>query len=124
MMQLTEEMRRTLDERFKCCFYGNVPGLAQPVLIIFDYSPTDNGPLLSIAFDGEFGPKCWMSENQVKTINGKGPNLNDGYGNFQFRGRQFYGYSIVAFSQSEFDDIDRLEDACRRHYAHIVWPSS
>ena len=124
MMQLTEEIRGALDERFKCFFHGNVPELPQPVLVIFDYSPTDNDLLLSIAFDGQLGPKCWMSENEVKTINGKGPRLHESYGNFKFMDRQFYGYSIAALSQSEFDDIGLLEDVCRRLYAHIVWPSS
>lgn len=122
MMQLDACTRRALADRRKC-YYGNIPALAQPVLVVFDYSPTDNEPPLSIVFDGEFGPKCWMSESNTKYINGDGPRLGH-YGNYQFEGHQFYGFSIQPFSQSDFDDVDGIERICRRLYSHIVWPES
>ena len=84
MMQLAAGTRQALDERFKC-YYGNIPALSQPVLAVFDYSPADNEPPLSIVFDGELGPKCWMSERNVEEINGNGPRLGH-YENYQFDG--------------------------------------
>ena len=122
MMQLDECTRQALADRFKY-YYGNIPNLAQPVLVVFDYSPTDNEPPLSIVFDGELGSKCWMSERTVKEIDGNGPRLGH-YGDYQYDGHQFYGFSIQAFSQSDFDDVDRIESNCRRLYAHILWPDS
>ena len=122
MMQLDACTKQALADRRKC-YYGNIPALAQPVLIVFDYSPTDNDPPLSIVFDGELGPKCWMSANNVKQINNDGPRPGN-YGDYQFDGCQFYGFSVKAFSQSDFDDVDRIEGICRRLYAHIVWPDS
>lgn len=122
MMQLDSCTRQALADRFKY-YYGNIPALPQPVLAVFDYSPTDNEPPLSIVFDGELGAKCWMSERNVKEIDGNGPRLGT-YGDYQYDGHQFYGFSIQAFSQSDFDDADRIESICRRLYAHIVWPNS
>ena len=122
MMVLSEDVRLALNERFKHHF-GNVAGLAQPVLIIFDYSPTDSDPPLSIAFDGELGPKCWMSEPTVEEIDGDGPNVGS-YAGFRFERRDFYGYSIQVIPQSTFNGIDEICEVCRRLYAHIVWSDS
>ena len=121
-MVLTEDVRLALNERFKNHF-GNIPGLAQPVLIIFDYSPTNSDPPLSIAFDGQLGPKCWMSEREVQEIDGDRPKLGH-YGEFRFERRDFYGFSIQAISQSTFNDINEICEVCRRLYAHIVWADS
>ena len=123
-MQIDATTLQALNRRFNC-HYGNIPALPQPVLAVFDYSPTDNDPPLSIVFDGELGPKCWMSESNVREINGNGPRLGAGnYGDYEYKGHQFYGFSIQAFSQSDFDDVDCVESICRRLYAHIVWPDS
>lgn len=122
MMQLDACTMRALAERRKC-YYGNIPALAQPVLVVFDYSPTDNEPPLSIVFDGGLGPKCWMSERNTKDINGNGPRLGH-YGDYQFEGHQFYGFSIQSFSQSDFDDVNGIERICRRLYSHIIWSDS
>lgn len=122
MLQLDACTKQALADRRKC-YYGNIPALPQPVLVIFDYSPTDNEPPLSIVFDGELGSKCWMSESNVKEINGNGPRLGH-YGDYQFDGHQFYGFSVQPFSQSDFDDVDRIESICRRLYSHIIWPDS
>ena len=122
MMQLDACTKRALADRRKF-HYGNIPELAPPVLVVFDYSPTDNEPPLSIVFDGELGPKCWMSENNTRKIDNDGPSLGH-YVNFQFEGRQFYGFSIKPFSQSDFDDVNGIERICRRLYSHIVWPDS
>lgn len=121
MMQLAASTRQALCKRRKC-YYGNIAALSQPVLAVFGYSPTDNDPPLSIVFDGELGPKCWMSERTVREINGNGPRLGH-YGDYEYDGHQFYGFSIQAFSQSDFDNADRIESICRRLYEHIVWPN-
>ena len=121
-MQLDACTLKALHDRHKC-HYGNIPALSQPVLAVFDYSPSDNEPPLSIIFDGELGSKCWMSESNVREINDNGPRIGH-YGDYQYDGHQFYGFSIQAFSQSDFDDVDRIERICRSLYAHIVWPGS
>ena len=122
MMQINAATLQALKDRFKC-HYGNIPAVSQPILAVFDYSPTDNDPPLSIVFDGEMGAKCWMSESTTEDIDGNGPRVGN-YGNFEFDGHQFYGFSIQPFSQSDFDDVSAIETICRRLYAHIVWPDS
>jgi len=121
MLQLDQRIKEELAKRQKY-YHGNVNALSQPVLIILDYSPSDSKPPLSIAFDSELGPKCWMSEKNVSKIGDDGPNPHQDYGEFDYEGRHFYGFSIQALTQSDFDDVSRIETICRQLYAHIVWP--
>ena len=119
-MALSEEMAKALDRRFKCRL-TNVPVLEKPVLIMFDYSPGDNMPPLSIAFDWSGDAKCWLTETELVEINDERPKLHPEYKTFKFEGREFHPFSIIAFPRSIFENIDDFALACRSLYEHVVW---
>ena len=119
-MALSARMKDALTQSFNWRL-TNVPELENPVLIVFDYSPGDNANLLSIAFDYSGGAKCWMSEAQVCKIGDKGPNPHDDYRKFTHDAREFHPYSIRAFPQRIFEEIQEFRSACQRLYRHVVW---
>ena len=119
-MALSEEMTQALDRRFKYKL-TNVPVLETPVLIVFDYSPDNDMPPLSIAFDWDGGAKCWLTETRLIKINGKCPRPYSDYKTFKFEGRHFHPFSIVAFPRSIFESIDAFTLACCTLYDHVDW---
>ena len=117
-MDLTREMTRALDERFRW-WKGTVPELDEPeLLLILDYSPNNDDPPLSIAFDLSGGARCWMS---ARTIEGEGPSPHDPYKTFKHQGTKFLPYSIKAFPLTVFDDIRQLVAACASLYQYAVF---
>ena len=119
-MTLPPEMALALDRRFKWTV-TNVSVLEKPVLIVFDYSPRDDAPPLSISFDLAGSPKCWLSETRLVEINDNGPKHHSKYKQFAFEGRQFHPFSVQAFSDGIFSDIDALIFACQSLYDHVDW---
>ena len=119
-MSLSPEMTRALDRRFKWKL-TNVPALEKPVLIIFDYSPSDETPPLSVAFDWVGRAMCWLSESRLVEIGDKCPRQYPGYKQFVFEGRQFHPFSVRAFPKAIFSDINALVLACRGLYDHVEW---
>ena len=119
-MALSAQMKETLDQSFKWKL-TNVPELENPVLIVLDYSPSDDQRPLSIAFDYSGGRKCWLSESKVSKIGDDGPKPYPKYRKFVFEGREFYPYSIVAFPQAIFDEFQEFAAACRCLYQHADW---
>ena len=121
MMSLSLETKEALRSQHEFYFI-NILELRPPVLIILDYRPSKGAPPLSIAFDGDLGSKCWMSEKNVRVIDENSPSLHEQYKNFEFNGHYLYGFSVKAFTQFYFDSIDGINRACERLYVHIVWP--
>ena len=119
-MELSIEMARALDQRFKCNL-TNIPVLEKPVLVVFDFSPADDMPPLSIAFDWAGGPKCWLSERRLVEIEEKCPSYHPKYKKFNLEGREFHPFSIKAFPKTIFEEIDAFSLACRSLYDHVVW---
>ena len=119
-MELTATMEEALDQRFNWKL-TNVPELDQPVLIVFDYSPSDDQRPLSIAFDSSCGAKCWLSAAKVRKIGNKGPRSHQKYRSFVFEGRKFHPYSIRAFPQTIFQEIREFTSACRQLCQHADW---
>ena len=120
MIELSQEMADALNGSFKW-YHGNVPELDEPVLVVFDYSPSNAEPPLSLAFSLAAGPKCWLSESRVQEINDIGPSAHPDYRRFRLEGRRFYPYSIVALPTTCFERLEVLEQTCRRLYQHVVW---
>ena len=118
MMGLPPQMKEALDHRFNWKL-TNVPELENPILAVFDYSPSDRQLPVSIAFDYSGGPKCWLSESSVREIDNNGPKNHPDYREFVLEGRQFHPYSIQAFPGVIFEDIDQFVRACRRLYHHV-----
>ncbi len=118
-MTLSKEMKKELSRSFRSKL-ENVPDLDGPVLIVLDYSPNNDQPPISIAFDYNGGNKCWLSESRVYAQDGLGPNSHAEYREFFFEGRRFYPYSIQAFPKDIFGDIKQFRNACRRLYRHTV----
>ena len=119
-MAMTTTMKEALDQRFNWRL-ENAPELERPVLIVLDYSPSDDQPSLSIAFDFSGGPKCWMTESRVRKIGGQGPKLYAKYRKFVFGGREFHPYSIRAFPQAIFEELPEFASACQCLYQHVDW---
>lgn len=119
-MNLSADMTKALDRQFKWA-RTNVPVLEKPVLIVFDYSPGDDMPPLSIAFDWSGGPKCWLSETRLKKIGDKGPRFYPKYKTFKREAREFHPFSIQAFPRTTFANIDDFTRACRNLYEHVDW---
>ncbi len=121
-MSLSQEMKDQLDRSFNWRL-TNVPELQPPVLVVLDYSPSSDQRPVSIAFDFTGGRKCWLSEQQVRRIDGRGPNPYMDYREFTFAGRRFHPYSIEAFPRDIFEDIKQFDNACWRLYQHVVGDS-
>lgn len=120
-MKKAEETRKALEQSFNCKQI-NVSELDTPLLVVLDYSPSDNQrPLLSIAFDVLGRPRCWMTVSKVRDIDGKSPNRHEDYREFTYEGRRFHPYSIHAFPLSIFTDVEEFTFACRLLYAHADW---
>ncbi len=118
-MRPSEEMKVHLDRTFKWRLV-NPAELDQPVLVVIDYSPSNDQCPISIAFDCNGGSKCWLSESAVYPISGEKPSSHADYRKFVFEGREFYPYSIEAPPPEIFTDIEQFEDVCRRLYQHTV----
>ena len=119
-MELSDEMVPALTERFKW-FRGTVPELDEPeLLIVFNYSPDVDKPLLSIAFDLSGGARCWLSAG-TKKQGDKGPNPHSDYRTFEHEGTTFLPYSITSFGTGIFADIQKLEAACKSLYQYAVF---
>ena len=100
---------------------AQVPVLENPILLIFDYSPSMGQSPLSIAFDYGCGPKCWMTASKVRKIGNEAPSCHEDYREFLWEGRQFIPYSIQQLPASIFEDINDLKAACRQLYQHVDW---
>ena len=119
-MELSAEMVYALDERFKW-YRGTVPELDEPeLLIVFNYSPAIDRPLLSIAFDLSGGARCWMSVRTEKKGD-KGPNPHSDYRTFRCEGITFLPYSVTSFEMGIFANIQELETACESLYQYAVF---
>ena len=119
-MVLPREMERALTDRFRW-WKGTVPELDEPeLLIVFNYSPCVDDHPLSIAFDSSGGNRCWMSA-QTRHINDKGPNPHADYRTFKYNQTTFNPYSIQAFPNTIFSDIEELERACATLYQYAVF---
>ena len=118
--RLSAEMEQELNQQFTWSL-EQVPVLESPVLLILDYSPSESERPLSIAFDWECGPKCWMSASTVREISDVAPRVHEPYREFTFKGRRFIPYSIQRLSASIFEDVETLIRACRTLYRHVVW---
>ena len=119
-MSLSPEMTLALDHRFKWKL-TNVPVLERPVLIIFDYGPSDDAPPLSVAFDSAGHAKCWLSETRLAKIGDNCPRHYPRYKRFVFEGREFHPFSVRAFPNAIFCSIDALVLACQSLYDHVDW---
>ena len=119
-MALTETMEEELNQCFNWRL-TNVPELENLVLIVLDYSPSVDQPPLSIAFDFSCGAKCWLSASKVRKIGDKGPSPHPDYRRFVFEGRKFHPYSIIAFPQAIFEEIQKFSSACQCLYQHVDW---
>ena len=119
-MPLSTEMTQALNLRFKWRLC-NVQTLEKPVLIIFDYSPRDDAPPLSVAFDWAGRAMCWLSESRLVKIGDNCPRHHPRYKQFVFEGRQFHPFSVAAFPKEIFVSINALILACQSLYDHVDW---
>lgn len=113
-------MTQALNHRFKWRL-TNVPALDKPALILYDYSPKDDAPPLSIAFDWGGRPRCWMTETRLVKIGDECPRHHPKYREFVLEGRRFHPFSVEAFPETIFTDINRLNLACHTLYQHVDW---
>lgn len=119
-MEFSEEFRAGLNEYFDW-EYTNIPNLGEPVLIIFNYSPSSKLSPFSFAFSSRESPKCWISHHKVKDVGGESPNRHQEYRDFNYNGQKFYAYSIQPLEKSTFRDITKFKKACNRLYVNIDW---
>lgn len=120
IQNLTAEMEERLNE-FVSWELAQIPTLENSVLLIFDYSPDMEQRPLSIAFDCDSGPKCWMTASKVQKIEGEGPDFRESYREFSWKGKEYVPYSIKNLPKSIFENIDDLKSVCRSLYRHVVW---
>ena len=119
-MAVSDEVVRALDERFRW-YEGTVPELDEPeLLIVFNFAPDVDKPLLSIAFDLSGGARCWASA-RMKKEGDKGPNAHSAYRTFEREGVTFHPYSITSLGMSIFEDAQRLMAACESLYQYAVF---
>lgn len=105
MNTLTEKQKSALIDKLKDIGIDmpkveNIANIMFPVLLIIDYAPQDGRPQVSFALslknfpDGPLESKCWITEQNVKPINGEGPQSHSEYDQFEHKKRVFYPFSI------------------------------
>lgn len=99
----------------------NVPELEDRVVIVLDYSPTDEDRPLSFALGVAGEPKCWLTARKVRLIDDIGPNPHANYREFCYAGRRFHPYSIEPIPPEAFGCVSKFRSICRRLYGHVVW---
>ena len=97
----------------------DVPNLDAPVFMVLNYSPGKGFAPASMAFDCQGDPKCWLSEPQVENIAGNGPKRHKPYRDFQYGGRQFYGYSIHPVPIETLLSARNVKEILPEFYAHM-----
>ena len=99
---------------------GNVNG---SILFIQNYSPTNNHRPISIAFQnddqGMLYPKVWVTESELKMVNGNGPYHCPGYEEIEHNRKVYYPYSIQTAGRSLIND---LLHSLRTLYNHVIEP--
>lgn len=117
-MEFSEEFREGLNESFDWK-YTNVSNLEEPVLMIFNYSPSSELPPFSFAFSLRGSPKCWISHDKMKKVGNEAPNRYPDYKDFNHNRQKFYAYSVRAFEKATFSDITKFKKVCNRLYVNI-----
>ena len=116
-MTVSEEFQQRLDEHFNW-EETNIPNLNRPVLLIFDYSPTDGAQPFSFAFEPG-ASKCWITHNKIKLVDDIAPPaFHAEYGEFSHKKHHFYPYSIQV-PPDTFANIQEFKNTCNRLYNHI-----
>ena len=116
---VSEEIAEFLDSNYKWDEYQPVEAVP-PVLVILNYAPDNSMEPVSIAFDLTGGPKCWLSKNSVRSINGHCPAYHLNYRKFEYERVTFHPYSVQPFESGIFSKCTNLIDACNQLHAHAV----
>ena len=100
------------------------PNISEPILLIKDYAPTTDKPLVSFAFtlihhyqqNGDsMGRKCWMTWCHVKKIEEKYPKYHPPYKQFEHSGLIYFPFSA---NLAEYT-YGRIKELCRNLYGHL-----
>ena len=102
----------------------NIPSLPDVSIIINSYSPDDNKRPISLAFSINENPiqfkfKCWLTENNLKEINGRYLQPHDDYQKFDYKKKIFYPFSV---NLSDYQvDSNSIKILCSQIYKHIKY---
>lgn len=101
----------------------NIQNVEDVSIIIKNYSPDNNKRPVSIAFsinddnNSSFNPKCWMTERNLKEVDGRMIPYHEAYKEFEFENKKFYPFSVNLGSYKvNAEDIKKL---CGHLYKHI-----
>lgn len=104
------------------CSLESVPNVEDVSIIINNYSPTDNQRPISLAFSINiqnkiFNPKCWLTEDNLKEIEGRHLPLHSAYKEFSYKDKHFYPFSV---NLSDYKvDPNSIQILCKQIYQHI-----
>lgn len=101
----------------------NIRNVEDVSIIIKNYSPDVSKRPISIAFsinedhDNIFNPKCWITERNLKEVNGRILPYHEVYKEFEYNNKKFYPFSVnLQDYKVNAEDIKKL---CGHLYKHI-----
>ena len=101
--------------------------ITEPILLIKNYAPSTEQPLVSFAFtlekyyqgnSGGMGSKCWMTCSKVKKIEEQGPNQYSDYREFTHNGTKYFPFS-VGLGEYTYEHIQSIRELCKNLYGHL-----
>ena len=121
--QIKQELESELNSLFKYKI-DYVNNLAEPLLIILDYSPRNNEPPASFALslqsyhENSFPSKCWITHKELSPIHDECPSFHEEYKKVSYQGHHFYPFS-VNLSSCKPKCITSIKKVIDRLYCHI-----
>ncbi len=109
--------------------FHHPPNIAEPILLIRGYSPSDKELSASFAFtlethyennSGGMGSKCWISNQFVRSICDNTPSPHPDYKEFRHCGITYFPFS-VNLDEYTYKDAQSLRDLLRNLYSHLVF---
>ena len=114
-----EKLKNALENQFKISFTSSVPNIDSPLLLVLDYSPTDeNINLVSFGFslskyyegnDRDFENRFWTTRktrNPEREIENT-PHFCQEYKEFNYEGKHFYPFS-ASLNEYSFINLNKL----------------
>ena len=120
---IKQELQPGLDPLFKYEI-DYVNNLSEPLLIILDYSPRNDDPVISFALslqnyhEDSFPPKCWITHKELSSINDECPSFHEEYKKISYQDNQFYPFSVNLSGYTP-KDVTSIKNVINRLYRHI-----
>lgn len=117
----TNQIKKELEKLSISCSSENIQNVEDVSIIIKNYSPDVSKRPVSIAFsineDNIFNPKCWITEINLKEVNGRMIPYHEGYKEFEYENKKFYPFSVNLENYKV--NAKEIKKLCGQLYRHI-----